>query len=112
MKIAVFSTRPYDRQFPEQTDRGRHELAFIDARLQPSTVAAATGAHAVCAFVDGRIDAGVLHGLHELGVRLVLLRSAGFNHIDLAAAVALASVSGGCRNSRRMRWPSTPWRCC
>jgi D-lactate dehydrogenase len=90
MRIAVYSARSYDRQFLTQANAdGRHALTFLDARLDASTAAAAAGAQAVCAFVNDRLDRSALEALHALGVRLVLLRSAGFNHVDLAAAAAL-----------------------
>ena len=95
MRVAVFSTRPYDRQFLEPANAaGRHELVFHEARLDETSVAAANGAGAVCAFVNDRLDAGVLQRLHAGGVRLLALRSAGFNHVDLAAAAALGIAVG------------------
>lgn len=95
MRVAVFSTRPYDRQFLERANAaGRHELVFHESRLDDTSVAAANGAAAVCAFVNDRLDAGVLQRLHAGGVRLLALRSAGFNHVDLAAAAALGIAVG------------------
>jgi D-lactate dehydrogenase len=95
MRIVVFSTRAYDRQFLNAANAsGRHELVYLDARLDISTVVAATGALAVCAFVNDRLNAEVLQRLHGLGVKLVLLRSAGFNHVDLAAAAGLGIAVG------------------
>ncbi len=95
MRLAVFSTRPYDRRFLEQAnDGGRHELVFLEARLDEASAAAADGALAVCAFVNDRLDAAVLRRLHAGGVRLLALRSAGFNHVDLAAAAALGIAVG------------------
>jgi D-lactate dehydrogenase len=90
MQIVVYSARSYDRRFFEEANAdGRHALNFLEARLDVPTTAAASGAQAVCAFVNDRLDASVLRQLHALGVRLVLLRSAGFNHVDLAAAADL-----------------------
>lgn len=90
MRITVYSTRSYDRRFLDEANAdGRHMLAYLDARLDASTVATAAGSDAVCAFVNDRLDAPVLEALHAHGVRLVLLRSAGFNHVDLAAAASL-----------------------
>jgi D-lactate dehydrogenase len=95
MRVAVFSTQPYDRQFlPHANTGGRHELVFLQPRLDASTVALAAGAQAVCAFVNDRLDAATLEGLHALGVRLVALRCAGFNHVDLAAAARLGMAVG------------------
>jgi D-lactate dehydrogenase len=95
MRIVVFSTRAYDRQFLSAANAdGRHELVFLEARLDASTVVAATGALAICVFVNDRLNAEVLQRLHGLGVKLVLLRSAGFNHVDLAAAAGLGIAVG------------------
>lgn len=95
MRVAVFSTKPYDRQFlPRANDRGRHELVFLEPRLDATTVATAAGAQAVCVFVNDQLDATVLKGLHALGVRLVALRCAGFNNVDLAAAAGLGIAVG------------------
>jgi D-lactate dehydrogenase len=90
MRVAVFSTRPHDRQFLARANADqRHELHFLEAALDASTAVAADGADAVCAFVNDRLDAEVLTRLQRSGVRLAALRSAGFNHVDLAAAMAL-----------------------
>jgi D-lactate dehydrogenase len=95
MRITVFSTRPYDRQFLEAANTaGQHALTFLEARLDERTVSAAAGADAVCAFVNDQLDGPVLRSLYGLGVRLVLLRSAGFNHVDLHAAQALGIAVG------------------
>lgn len=95
MQVVVFSTRPYDRRFLEEANaRHGHELRFLEARLDASTAATAAGAQAVCAFVNDVVDADVLARLHGLGVRLVTLRSAGFNHVDLEAAARLGIAVG------------------
>lgn len=91
MKIAVFSARPYDQRFLEEANQRRgagqsFEFLYFDAALEVHTAALAQGCEAVCVFVNDRLDAPVLHALHALGVRAVLLRCAGFNNVDLAAA--------------------------
>lgn len=88
MRVAVFSAKPYDVRFLEAANGGRHELAFIDARLLPATAALARGCDAVCAFVNDDLGADVIAELSRHGTRLIALRSAGFNHVDLGAAVA------------------------
>lgn len=97
MQVAVFSTKPYDREFLSAANRdARHHLTFLETRLTLPTVAAADGAEAVCIFVNDDAGAPVLDALDRRGVRLVALRSAGFNHVDLAAArdksIAVARV--------------------
>ncbi|MBL0420201.1 2-hydroxyacid dehydrogenase [Ramlibacter sp. AW1] len=95
MQVAVFSTRSYDRDFLTRANAaGRHRLVFIDARLDAATVAAAAGSRAVCVFVNDRLDAAVLRELHALGVRLVALRCAGFNNVDLRCAAELGMAVG------------------
>lgn len=93
MRVAVFSTQAHDRRFLDLANApGRHELAYFGVPLDLSTTGAAEGAEAVCVFVNDRLDAPVLERLARLGVRLVVLRSAGFNHVDLHAAAALGLV--------------------
>ncbi|WP_437670891.1 2-hydroxyacid dehydrogenase [Sorangium sp. So ce131] len=90
MKIAVFDTQRYDRQALEEANRGHgHELAFFEPRLVRETASLATGFDAVCSFVNDQLDAATLELLRRGGVRLVALRSAGFSHVDLAAAARL-----------------------
>jgi D-lactate dehydrogenase len=92
MRVAVFSTKSYDQHFLECANREHdhgHELTFFEPRLLHDTAPLAAGFEAVCAFVNDRLDADVLRTLHEHGTRLVALRSAGFNHVDLEAADAL-----------------------
>jgi D-lactate dehydrogenase len=87
MKIAVFSTKPYDRQSLDGANRHHHhELVYFEPRLTSETVALAGGFEAVCPFVNDQLTADVLETLAGGGLRLLTLRSAGFNHVDLAAA--------------------------
>ena len=90
MKIAVFSTKDYDREFlnAANTDHG-HELTFFEAKLSSETVSLADGFPAICAFVNDSLDAEVLQALHQQGTRLVALRSAGFNNVELHCADSL-----------------------
>jgi D-lactate dehydrogenase len=95
MRVAVYSTQPYDRRYLEQANAAaRHRLDFLAVPLQGATVGACAGADAVCAFVNDRLDRGVLVALHAQGVRLVVLRCAGFNHVDLAAAAEVGIAVG------------------
>jgi D-lactate dehydrogenase len=87
MKVAVFSTKAYDRRFLEAANADhRHELVFFEARLTADTAVLATGFPAVCAFVNDQLDEKTLKALAEQETRLIALRSAGFNHVDLTAA--------------------------
>lgn len=95
MQVAVYSTRPYDRNAIERANADqRHRFVFLEARLDATTLPTASGADAVCAFVNDHLDAGVLRGLQRLGVRLLVLRCSGFNHVDLAAAAELGIAVG------------------
>ncbi|WP_374658263.1 2-hydroxyacid dehydrogenase [Inhella sp.] len=87
MRVALFSAKRYDRL--SFAAAGAHGFSFIESRLDLDTVGAAAGHVAVCAFVNDRLDEPVLERLHQLGVRLVLLRCAGFNNVDLRAAARL-----------------------
>lgn len=87
MDVAVFSTKPYDRQFMDPAAAaGHHRLTYHEARLTPETAVLARGAKAVCVFVNDQVNEAVLDEFKRLGVDLVALRSAGFNNVDLAAA--------------------------
>ena len=88
----MFSSKPYDRDFLERVDREPgfgHELVFYDARLELATAPLAHGSPAVCAFVNDDLGRPVLSDLAAHGTRLVALRSAGFNNVDLSAAADL-----------------------
>lgn len=91
MKIAVFSAQPYDARFLDEA-RARHsaghgvELVYHTESLSLQSVALAKDCGAVCVFVNDVLDAPVLEALAGLGVGAVLLRCAGFNNLDTAAA--------------------------
>lgn len=90
MKLALFDARSYDvASFSTANGSYGHELAFFDVRLDARTAVLASGFPAVCSFVNDRLDAATLATLHAGGTRLVALRSAGFNHVDLDAAASL-----------------------
>ena len=90
MQIAVFSAKAHDRHFLDAANtRSGHVLHYLEARLDRHTAALAAGREAVSIFVNDRADASALAALADGGVRLVTLRSAGYNHVDLATARAL-----------------------
>src|SRR6266568_304956 len=86
MKVAIFSAKKYDREFLSAANASRHELRFFEPHLHEETAGLATGFEAVCVFVNDQVNAAVLARLQSLGVRLVALRCAGYNNVDLAAA--------------------------
>lgn len=85
MKVAVFSTQPYDRRFLERENTG-HDLTFFEPRLNHETAPLAEGFEAVCCFVNDDLCGKVLEKLHADGTRFVALRCAGFNQVDLETA--------------------------
>ena len=99
MKVTVFSAKTYDRQFlgAANTAAGSpHDITFLDAHLNDLTVALAGRAEAICPFVNDDVNAAIIGALSNLGVRLIALRGAGFNNVDLAVAalrgIAVARV--------------------
>ena len=89
MKVAVFSAKPYDRSFLEQENaQHQHELVFFEARLNQATVVLASGFDAVCVFVNDQLDEWVLQTLVMGGTKVIALRCAGFNNVDLKSARA------------------------
>ena len=87
MRVAIFSTKPYDRHFLDAANASAgHELAYLEPRLTLETAALAHRATAVCVFVNDALPAEVLQVLAGGGVRLVALRCTGFNNVDLTAA--------------------------
>lgn len=86
MKVTVFNTKSYDREFLERANGSRHELQFLEVRLTAQTASLAEGFQAVCIFVNDQADAATVAKLDKLGVRLIALRCAGYNNVDLEAA--------------------------
>ena len=90
MRIAVYSTKPFDRStLSAHNEAHGHELTFYETRLTTNSANLAAGCEAVCAFVNDELDAATLERLHGGGTRLVALRAAGFNNVDLKAAARL-----------------------
>jgi len=90
IEIAVYDTKPYDREYLARAP-GAERIAwrFHEFRLSAETATAAKGAQAVCVFVNDQADRACLEILASLGVKLIALRCAGFNNVDVAAAHAL-----------------------
>ena len=90
MKILFYDTKKYDRDSFEKvvTDFPETEIDYLEADLSVQTARLAKGYDAVCAFVSSDVSGKVLQILGQRGVKLVLMRCAGFNNVDLAAADA------------------------
>jgi D-lactate dehydrogenase len=87
MKVAVFSTKSYDRQFLEAANaEHQHELVFFEPHLTLETSILASGFPAVCVFVNDQLDKQTLSAIASGGTNLIALRCAGYNNLDLAAA--------------------------
>lgn len=92
LKIAFFGTKDYDRTFFSELvkDKGEgtynSDIKYFTSQLGPETASLAKGYDAVCAFVNDDISRPVVETLHDCGVRLILMRCAGFNNVDLQAA--------------------------
>lgn len=89
MKTAVFSLHKFEKPFLEQANQDRHELLFFDARLTQHTAPFAKGCEAVSLFVSDDASAPVLNILFAIGIKYIVLRSAGFNNVDLKKAKEL-----------------------
>lgn len=85
MKIAFFSTQPYDKKYFEACNT-QHEILFLDATLNEQTFKLAEGCTAVCSFVNDKIDLTVITQLKKLGIKIIAQRCAGFNNVDINAA--------------------------
>lgn len=87
MKIAFFDTHLFEKElFLMQAQEFHQEVHFFDFRLTERTVQLAEGFPCVCVFVNDRLNAHILETLAKGGTRLIALRSAGYNHVDLQAA--------------------------
>ena len=90
MRVAVFSTKPYDQKFLDAAAEGSgHVLRYFEPRLTADTASLAHGHDAVCIFVNDEADAAALKVLAAAGVKLIACRCAGFNQVDLDAARTL-----------------------
>ena len=86
MKVAVFSTKSYERQLLLDAVGDDHELVFFRNRLAPDTARLAEGCGAVLSFVNDQLNRKCIEGLAQYGVGLIALRCAGYNQVDLSAA--------------------------
>jgi D-lactate dehydrogenase len=90
MKIAFFSTKPYDRKYFDLANQNfGHEITYFETRLTRQTLKLAEGFECACAFVNDQLDASTLIALAAQGTRLIALRCAGFNNVDVNSAKEL-----------------------
>ncbi len=90
MKVAVFSTKPYDRRFLEAANQDKtHQLHFFEVQMNEDTAILASDYPAICVFVNDNLDRPTIAKLAAGGTKLIALRCAGFNNVDLKAAKEL-----------------------
>lgn len=83
----MFSAKPYERKFFDAANADyHHDMTYLEPRLTPQTAPLAEGYPAVCIFVNDQANAEVIEQLAQGGTKLLALRSAGYNHVDLTAA--------------------------
>ncbi|MBQ8605490.1 MAG: 2-hydroxyacid dehydrogenase [Clostridia bacterium] len=80
MKFAFFDTKPYDREYFEGKEI---EFKFFETKLNADTAELARGCDGVCIFVNDKADAEVIDKLYETGVKVIALRCAGYNNVDI-----------------------------
>lgn len=87
MKIAFYGTKPYDKIWFEPMGKEYgFDIHFIEAACNQETIFMAKGYDAICIFVNDYVDAQMIDVLYEMKVKAILLRSAGFNNVDVKAA--------------------------
>lgn len=89
MQVAFFNTKPYDElHFSEECTDGAHDLIFHDFKLNPDSAKLAAGSGVVCAFVNDHLNPAIIEVLSEVSVRVLAMRCAGFNNLNLEATEA------------------------
>lgn len=86
-KITFFSTQPYDKAFFNKYNEFGFELEFFEMQLNLQTVNLINDCNVVCVFVNDVVDAAVIEKLAEKSVKIIAMRCAGFNNVDLEAAI-------------------------
>ncbi|MFW5871735.1 MAG: 2-hydroxyacid dehydrogenase [bacterium] len=87
VNIAFFDTKPYDRRIFEQLNENfGFNIKYFDFRLNNDTAKLVKGNQIACCFVNDDINENVINTFKELGIKMVALRSAGYNNVDLEAA--------------------------
>ena len=93
IKMAFFDAKPYEIEaFKKWNSDGEIDIRYMEHKLNAQTVDSAKGCDVVCAFVNDTIDAEVLDELKKLGVKMVAMRCAGYNNLDLKALGDLKAV--------------------
>lgn len=91
MNIAVFSSKTYDQQYFDRYNQ-THNIKYFSEKLDSSSLQLIKGFPAVCAFVNDDLNRDILTGLQNNGVRIIALRCAGYNNLDIKAANELGII--------------------
>ena len=92
-KIAFYDTKPYDeRSFTEANEKFGFDIRYYKGHLNMNNVVLTKGVDAVCIFVNDTADAEVIRAMADNGVKLLALRCAGYNNVDLAATAGKMKV--------------------
>ena len=87
MKIAVFSTKPYDQEYFEKySNENDYTFSFFETALNKTTANLSDGFDVICAFVNDNVDKDTIEVLANNGIRLIAMRCAGFNNVDIQCA--------------------------
>lgn len=89
MNVAIYSTHKFEKEYLEKANKGQYNFKYITSALSSETAHLAEGCEAVSIFVSDDASAPVLQLLNKAGVKFIVLRSAGFNHVDIAEAQKL-----------------------
>lgn len=88
LRVAVFDSRSYDIEYLNRANADRFALTFLPSALDSATASLASGFQAICLFVNDRADAQAVRKLAAMGVRMIALRCAGYNNVDLKECAA------------------------
>lgn len=86
MKLAFYDTKPYDKEWFEKQKPEGIKIIYLETKLNETTAALSAGCEAVCAFVNDVIDKKTVDILYQNGVRIIAMRCAGYNNIDMKHA--------------------------
>jgi len=91
MRVAIFSTKYYEREYLDRSNaEGRHQLSYFDRALTEESADLAIGADAVSVLLGDAVDAGVIGRLYGNRIRMISLRSAGYDNVDVEAAAKVS----------------------
>ncbi|MDF2455027.1 MAG: D-lactate dehydrogenase [Cytophagaceae bacterium] len=86
MKVALYSMKPFEQVYLEQSNAKKHELSFIKEALSVETASLAQDCEAIAVFTNDDVSSKVLDKLNQIGVRHVAVRAAGYDQVDLKKA--------------------------